>query len=335
MSVRVPIEVFVAELRRAVDEGCGYIMGSKGQDPKRWAVDSWWYEQYEGAQHTKALYWRAHAPRVYDCNGLAEGIYEAETGININSKARYNYSDWCEPKGDDMAELPRVPGAAVFMHSRSKGYITHVGYLVEPVEAGDAAGDWWVIEARGVMYGVVRTRLSERGWNRWGLMTKYFAYDGDVPAAPEPEYELGERILRRGMSGADVKQMQMLLIDAGISCGRYGADGVFGSATLDAVKSYQEMAELSVDGVAGPKTLSALKAGLKEDGDEPAPPTGNRLTVTGGSVYLRDAPSAEGRIVCIVHRGDELESTGERAGRWREVWRGDERAWISDKYVLI
>lgn len=30
------------------------------------------------------------------------------------------------------------------------------------------------------MYGVVKTRLSERGWNRWGLMQKYFDY-GDMP----------------------------------------------------------------------------------------------------------------------------------------------------------
>lgn len=182
MSIRrVAIKDFVSDLKAAEKRRDGYIMGSRGQNPKKWAKNSWWFTQYSGAQKAKALYWRENAQRVWDCNGLAEGIYEDHTGVNINTKARFNYAQWCNVKGEGAIPAKyRVPGAAVFIHSASKGYITHVGYLVEPIKADDPAGDWWVIEARGVMYGVVKTRLSGRGWNRWGLMQKYFDY-GDMP----------------------------------------------------------------------------------------------------------------------------------------------------------
>ena len=168
MSIkRMPISLFVNELEAAWKRKDGYIMGAKGQDPKKWSTSSWWFTQYTGKQRTKALYWREKASRVWDCNGLAEGIYEDYTGVNINTYARTNYSNWCGTKGSGkIPKNRRVPGAAVFIYSSSAGYITHVGYLYQPVKKSDPTGDWYVIEARGVMYGVVRTKLSERSWNR-------------------------------------------------------------------------------------------------------------------------------------------------------------------------
>lgn len=186
---RMPIGIFVDELEAALNRKDGYIMGSRGQDPKGWKKTSWWFTQYSGKQKTQALYWRENAAHVWDCNGMSEGIYEKWSGVNINSKARYNYSKWCDPKGKgDIPTKYRVPGAAVFIHSSKAGYITHVGYLYKPVNPADPTGDWFVIEARGVMYGVVKTKLSQRGWNRWGLMTKYFDY-GNTAAEPEKKEE--------------------------------------------------------------------------------------------------------------------------------------------------
>ena len=98
---RMPIGQFMAEVEKAMIRKDGYIMGAKGQNPKKWAVNSWWFTQYDDtkeytpAQKKKALYWRENASRVWDCNGLPEGIYEEWSGVNINTKARYNYSGWC------------------------------------------------------------------------------------------------------------------------------------------------------------------------------------------------------------------------------------------------
>ena len=177
MSEKVSAAAFAAFLKQRLAAKDGYIMGAKGQNPKNWAENSWWFTQYSGEKKKKALYWRANAPRVWDCAGLAEGYYKDMTGVDVNTRARYIYSGWCSQKGTGAIPAQhRVPGAAVFIYSASAGEISHVGYLVEPLDAKNPAGDWWVIEARGVMYGVVKTKLSARGWNRWGLMDKYFDY---------------------------------------------------------------------------------------------------------------------------------------------------------------
>lgn len=181
MSKKVSAADFAAFLKKRLAAKDGYIMGATGQDPKTWAKNSWWFTQYSGEKKQKALYWRENAPRVWDCAGLAEGYYKEMTGTDVNTRARYIYSGWCSLKGEGKIPAKhRVPGAAVFIYSASAGEISHIGYLVEPVDAADPAGDWFVIEARGVMYGVVQTKLSARGWNRWGLMDKYFDYSAQA-----------------------------------------------------------------------------------------------------------------------------------------------------------
>ena len=297
---RLSVEnVLLPELRAAIERKDGYIMGARGQNPRTgyldlsetkcksaWEVSGWYYTQYLEAPYTaeqyqQALYWREHATRVWDCNGLAEGIYELHTGVNIDSKARFNYSEWCNPRGANMNELPRVAGVAVFMHSAKKGYITHVGYLLEPVVAGKPEGDWWVCEARGVMYGVVKTKLSQRGWNRWGVMSRYYDY-GDALSGDDDAQPYGTRLLKRGCSGSDVKALQETLISLGYDCGKWGADGDFGSATRAAVIAFQQDRKLAADGIVGDLTKAALLASTQEAPDEPE----YQLTIKGSKPEL-------------------------------------------------
>lgn len=336
---KVPILKLVRYLRWGLDVKCGYIMGSYGQDPKKWSIRSWWFTQYSGRQRTKALYWRAHAPAVHDCNGIAEGCYLEKTGININSRARNNYATWCSPKG--RGKIPnqyKVPGAAVFKDNGS--YVHHVGYLLEPIDASNPKGDWWVCEAKGVMYGWVRTRLSATSWNKWGLMTRYFDYAevlGDAPAAADP-VEFGHRMLRIGTDGSDVKALQLAMIALGYSCGRAGADGEFGPKTRSAVKAFQEDHDLSVDGIAGPNTFAAFNACLPEDGEDSAPDAADKpatVKVTGGSVYVRTQPGTYGAKLGVVHKGDMLTASGETADGWRGIVYNGEKVWITKKYTEV
>ncbi|WP_143663592.1 peptidoglycan-binding protein, partial [Streptomyces sp. NRRL B-24085] len=60
-----------------------------------------------------------------------------------------------------------------------------------------------------------------------------------------------------GTTGADVAEAQCLLRRAGISPG--GIDGMFGPLTLRAVKTFQERAGLTVDGMLGPRSWKALR----------------------------------------------------------------------------
>ena len=338
MTKREPISTLVEYIVWAYQNGCGYIMGSYGQKPKDWAKSAWWFTQYEGSQREKALYWRENAPLVMDCNGLAEGGYQKETGVNINARARNNYSSWCNPKGTGkIPAAQRVPGAAVFIHNGT--YVSHVGFLWKPVVNGKPEGDWWVIEARGVLYGVVATKLNARGWNRWGLMTRYFDYS-DVGQNDGQESEFGHRELTYGDTGTDVKALQEALISLGYSCGKWGVDGEFGKATKSAVIAFQTANNLIADGIVGEKTPSAINALLPESGEETESPTDSETTkahvnVTGGSVYLRTLPSTSGAIRAVVRQGDLLESSGGAVSGWFPVVHDDEVCYISGKYAEL
>lgn len=235
MAKKLPISVLIDYLRWGIAQKCVYIMNSYGQDPKKWSKTSWWFTQYDNpSQKAKALYWRERAPAVLDCNRIVEGCYQQATGVNINAKARNNYSSWCSPKGEGRIPVNRrVPGAPVFIHNGS--YVSHVGYLLEPVVAGHPEDDWLVVEARGVMHGWVIIKLYARGWNRWGLMSEYFNYS-DVGETEPTKYVFGHRTLKYGANGVDVKGLQEALIALGYSCGKWGADGDFGSATRCAVR---------------------------------------------------------------------------------------------------
>ena len=67
--------------------------------------------------------------------------------------------------------------------------------------------------------------------------------------------------LRKGSSGSRVQIMQQALIDLKYLSGK--ADGKFGNQTLAAVLAFQKQQNLSQDGVAGKKTLTALENAVK------------------------------------------------------------------------
>jgi peptidoglycan hydrolase-like protein with peptidoglycan-binding domain len=65
-------------------------------------------------------------------------------------------------------------------------------------------------------------------------------------------------ILRLGSTGADVKYLQQILNR--INYGPLVADGIFGAKTEAAVKRFQKAFKLTVDGIVGPQTWSALQS---------------------------------------------------------------------------
>jgi len=69
-------------------------------------------------------------------------------------------------------------------------------------------------------------------------------------------YETVETLSKYGSRGEEVKQIQTKLKRWGYYNG--SVDGIYGSQTLAAVKSFQRKNGLTVDGIAGPKTLKAM-----------------------------------------------------------------------------
>lgn len=78
----------------------------------------------------------------------------------------------------------------------------------------------------------------------------------DGPKAGEKVYPT----LCKGDKGADVANVQRLLMQAGYALPKYGADGDFGDECLSAVKAFQREKKLTVDGIVGAKTWAALLA---------------------------------------------------------------------------
>lgn len=332
---KMPIGLFVQGIGEAFERGDGYIMGATGQNPRKWKVDSWWFEQYRDneKQYEKALYWRAHAQRVWDCNGLAEGLYRDYAGVSIDTQARYNYKQWCSPKGSGMIPARyRVAGAAVFWGD-SASDIHHVAYLYKPVRPDEPEGDWYIIEARGVMYGVVQNKLLSRKPDYWGWMTKYFDYAAAGDVTP-PTGELGDRTLENGMSGEDVRELQTGLIRLGYDLGRWGADGDFGDATEEALRQFQRAKRLPVNGVLDAATLQALEKALVKLEKPVARP--GQVRIQGGKCYVRDAPNKEGKKLGVAHDGDLYPYTGQTSENgWNQIEYRGKTGWVSGKYSAL
>ena len=153
-----------------------------------------------------------------------------------------------------------------------------------------------------------------------------------ITAAKENRQEeatLGNRLLKRGSEGADVKQLQQYLIQLGYDLGKWGADGEFGGATELAVKAFQKAKGLDADGQYGKKTHEALLQALEREKAE----DGETVVVDGGNCYVRSLPGADGKILGVMHRGDALPYGGETAENgWLKVVYQGGVAWISGKY---
>jgi peptidoglycan hydrolase-like protein with peptidoglycan-binding domain len=71
---------------------------------------------------------------------------------------------------------------------------------------------------------------------------------------------LGDRTLRAGATGPDVRELQQALGQAGF---KVKLDGRFGTGTLRAVKRFQRASRLAPSGTVGTRTVAALKRALR------------------------------------------------------------------------
>lgn len=354
VTKRMPAKDFVKELYAAYKRGDGYIMGSRGENPRTGYLDlsipesqcrSSWKEsgyyfkgQYSGSQLKQALEWRKKCTRVWDCNGMSEGIYEIFSGVNINTRARHAYANWCSIKGRGIIPAKyRIPGAAVYFSNNGASSIHHVAYLYKPVKSTDPSGDWYLIEASGVLKGVVKSKLLSRKPNFWGLMDKYYDY-GDITSSiteeevVEVKQLLGSRTLKNGSEGEDVKEMQSGLIRLGYDLGKWGADGDFGDCTEEAVRAFQVDHKIKETGKfdsATFKVFEPLISALNGTVDSP-----KYVVIEGGKCNIRKTPGLEGKQLGVAHEGDKYDFGGsidEETG-WLSIKYKDSIAWVSCKY---
>lgn len=150
-----------------------------------------------------------------------------------------------------------------------------------------------------------------------------------APVIPGPVFELGNRMLRNGDEGADVKQLQTMLIQFGYDLGRWGADGDFGDATEMAVRAFQEDAGIEIDGIVGEDTYAALT----KAGSEDVPTDAKFVKIEGGNCYARAEANTSGAIIGTARRGEKFAYLGETSeSGWLRIQFGMKEAWVSGKY---
>ena len=155
-------------------------------------------------------------------------------------------------------------GDQIFFWDTKKTCAAHTGIVVDVDDTyvytieGNTSSAAGVVENGGCVrnkkYALNYTRIYGYGRPK---------YDEESTATTtttqkEEGFEVNMKTLKKGCAGKQVKTLQALLIGYGYDCGKYGADGDFGAATDSALRKYQKATDLTVDGVAGPKTWAKL-----------------------------------------------------------------------------
>lgn len=124
---------------------------------------------------------------------------------------------------------------------------------------------------------------------------------------PESAVKLGDRDLKNGDVGEDVREMQTALMKLGFSLPVYGADGEFGDETEKAVIAFQKAVGVTVtgtpieaNGIFDKETFRAMENVLYR-----------YVEITGGSVNVRKGPGTNYGILGVVHKGDRLKYGGQ------------------------
>ena len=230
-----------------------------------------------------------------------------------------------------------APGDVIYFYSSAKGRIGHVGIVtkvtaktVYTIEGNTSGASKLVTNGGGVRaksYSLTSTYIDGYGRPPYASVTPTTT-DTTAPTtdttAPTTA-KLGDRILKNGCEGADVKELQLDLIKLGYDCGKWGADGEYGDATEKAVKSFQRDHGLDVDGEAGPLTLAVMTNADKRF-----------VRVTAEAVNVRRGPGMQYGILGVVHKGDRLPYQGQTFDNgWHLVEYSKQNAAISGAYTEV
>lgn len=254
---------FLAALDKQVGRAI-YVWGGNGELLTAMSDPEAWIRKCENAteeQRCIKLYRKLKAAnipsiRAFDCSGL---VYWAlkQAGVKLGDTSSRGFFGMCEIFADQSQLQPGdlvFRGADVDGDGLEQSEVKHVGVYV---------GGGYTIECYGRDVGVVSRKLAAGKWLKCGRL-RLLPMDA-APSEQETTQDNGAyrftRLLKYGVSGADVVELKKLLIAAGYSQGitvGTSSSGNFRSSTRDLVKAYQRDHGLEVDGIAGKNTITAL-----------------------------------------------------------------------------
>jgi peptidoglycan hydrolase-like protein with peptidoglycan-binding domain len=168
---------------------------------------------------------------------------------------------------DDLARLRACESGGNYSTNTGNGFYgayqfdlgtwNGLGYSGRPSDASPATQD-----------AAARTLQSQRGWSPWpacshrlGLGASHSAHNYVAATTSHPvvvsvPHVNGMSTYDDGRFRRDVLQLQNDLVFIGYNL---GIDGHYGQQTDSVVRSFQKQAQLTIDGVAGPQTLRAVR----------------------------------------------------------------------------
>lgn len=186
---------------------------------------------------------------IDDCQGFAKQIF-SRVGILFAgggcTSMWNNDSNWVE-KGQ-KSQMPNKV-CLVFQWNSKQQNMQHVGIHI---------GDGVIVECSGT---VKYNNVSKSAWTHYALPKGMDSMP--VPTVDRPT-------LRKGSTGDWVVLCQQDLLTLGYDLSPYGADGKYGTKTVNAVKKFQTDYDIKpYDGICGQKTWN----GLIEYAEKPSPTT--------------------------------------------------------------
>ena len=211
------------------------------------------------------------------CCTFVNWVFLNAFGYNIGSRLTFGGTAACSNSAQlfqnngAFVHMPNVGDQAFFY---SGGGINHTGIVVavEGSEFTTIEGNY-SDKVSQVRHNIGHSDVAGFGRPCWTIVEGETAPPADdAPAAPPQPQK--RSILRKGMSGEDVRELQEKLIKVGYDVGPDGPDGVYGQNTFRAVVAFQEDNGLEKDGVAGPQTMKALDEAAAADAEKPEQPPG-------------------------------------------------------------
>lgn len=165
---------------------------------------------------------------VNDAQAVAKAVIDSPNQAGI--LCRYGcQSNWWTPPIDPLRYAPETSGHAIILSS----FDYNISFMQM---LANTWGPYWNIGGN-----------AHINWSNYPMSEAWV----DLLVAPVVPKYVFTKLLKYGMRGFDVKQLQLKL--KGLV-----ADSVFGNATLRAVKAFQTVHGLVADGIVGPKTNAEL-----------------------------------------------------------------------------
>ena len=318
-----------------IDENGNAYGGKAGDQTGKEVSTQSWYKHKKG--------WRVFRP----VNGstalkIADFVEDAcaSSLIGYDQWNRHTLYDEIKDKGFNLSKLTKKVETDCSALVRTALAFAGIMGIPESFRTGNMPsallGTGKFVELKGTKYtdqsaylGIGDVLVTKTSGHTVVVLTDGNRYEGSMQPR---ETALGDRILKNGAEGADVKVLQEYLIGLGYDLGKWGADGDYGDATELAVMKFQRDHGLDDDGDYGPLTHAALMDAIEAE----EPQTGLTVRIEGGDCWVRTAPNTDGAKLGVAKRGTVLPYGGEKADDgWLLVEYDGQNGWVSGKYGRI